>query len=807
MVRNYLISLYRNITRNKFYSILNIAGLSVGIAAATFILLYVQDERSYDKYHLKHNRIYRLETDFSVAGKHDHFAVTQTPLGPALKIEFPEVEAFCRFYAAGNSLFRVGEKEYYEDLFYFADSTLFDIFTYEMILGNPQTSLTQARSMVITEKIAKKYFGDEDPMDKILQSGSGRNYKVTGVIRDQPANSHLRFDAIISAVSLAENAGIENFNSLEPVRFWNVNVFTYILLAENASMQSIHDKFGAFYDKYMKPVGDQINASCNLMSTPLSETHFTRGLGGDLPTGNKAYIFIFSSVALFLLILATINYMNMATARSANRAREVGIRKVIGAYGRQLVRQFIAESVIIALIAMFIAILIVTLLLPDFNTLSGKELTFSMAENPSIYLQILVIAVMTGIIAGSYPAFYLSSFSPLTVLKGTLSKGGKRAGLLRKGLVVIQFFIATFMIIGTIVVASQINFLKNKDLGFDKSNLLVMYIQDSTFRSKTKVFKNELLPDPGIISVSSSSGVPGNINSIQLMRVEKDEAMIEHALTLIQTDHDYIDVMGLTVTKGRNFDRNMSTDRLEAVILNEAAVKALGWKDDPIGKKIHYGWELDGTGGRMLKVIGVVKDFHFASLHNKIEPIIIFISDDPILLICRINPDNKQEAIAAIASKWNDYQANRPFDYYFLSERLGEMYQAEEKINKIIFAAALITLFIALLGMLGLASYLTEQRSREIGIRKVAGASVVNILKLFYIEFILLILIAFILAAPVAWWRLNIWLENSFVYYQQMQWIWFLLAGLISFTMGMATISFSIARAANSNPVNAIKSE
>jgi putative ABC transport system permease protein len=808
MIRNYLLSLYRNITRNKFYSFLNIAGLSVGMASATFILLYVQDELSFDKYHVKHERIYRIEADFSVAGKHDQFAVTQIPMGPALKIEFPEVEEFCRFFHAGNPLFRAGEKEYYENSFYFADSTVFDIFTYEMIRGNAKTALTEPNSIVLTATIAQKYFGNSDPTGEMIQSGSGRNYKVTGVMKDQPSNSHLRFDALISGSTLARDSGTEDFNSLEPVRFWNVNAYTYILVKENATMQNIHDKFPPFYEKYMKPVGDQINAGFNLLSTPLAGTHFRKGLGGELPTGNKAYIYIFSSVALFLLLLAAINYMNMATARSANRAKEVGMRKVVGAYRRQLVRQFISESVIIALIAMFIAILLVTLFMPEFNTLSGKELSFSTRENPLIYLQILAIALVTGVISGSYPAFYLSSFKPVTVLKGTLSKGGKNAGLLRRSLVIIQFFIATLMIIVTIAVSSQIRFLKNKDLGFDKSNLLVMTIQDTTFRRKADVFKQELLQHPGILSATSSTGVPGETHWMQVLRVEKEDRMAEHVLTLAQTDHDYVDVFNLEIIRGRNFDRNMATDQQEAVIVNETAVRELGWGEDPIGKKIHYGWELDGTGGRMMKVTGVVKDFHFRSLHNKIEPIIYFLADNPAqFLTCRINPGMKAEAIETISSKWEEFQANRPFDYYFLDEHLDEMYQSEEKISMIILSAAIITIYIALLGLLGLSSFVTEQRTREIGIRKVAGASVLNILRLFYKEFIALILVAFLLAIPIAWWQLDIWLESNFVYYRKMHWSWFLQAGMISFVMGMATISYYITKTATSNPVNSIRSE
>ena len=808
MIKNFFISLYRNIVRNKFYSAINIIGLSVGIAAATFILLYVQDELSYDKYNEKYSRIYRIESDFTIGSKHDNFAIVPIPMGPALKIEFPEVEGFVRLFDVGSTPFRYGEKQYYEDNFYFADSSIFDIFTYNFILGNPKNSLTEPRTIVLTEKIAKKYFGDQNPMGEIITSGGGKEYKVTGVIENQPGNSHLKFDALISGMSIAADQGVDNFNSLEPMRFWNIGVYTYLLLKENSTMQSIHDKFGPFYEKYMKPIGDQINANFNLMSTPLAETHFRQGLDADQPTGSMAYIYIFSAVGIFILLLAAINYMNMATARSANRSKEVGIRKVVGAHKALLIRQFIGESVTLAIIALLIAMFIVSILLPQFNEFANKTLTFNLLKNPKIFIEIFIIAVLTGLFSGSYPAFYLSSFIPVKVLKGSLRSSGKGGGLLRKVLVVIQFFIAIVMIIGTIVVSSQVHFLKNKDLGFDKKDLVVMEIQDSVFRSKIETFKKELLNNPDITAVTNTSGVPGSIGWIQVMRIEQKDKMEDHAIILAQTDYDYAKTLGLEFVKGRDFDRNMGTDAKEAVIINETAVKEFGWQDEPIGKKILYGFELDGTGGRMMKVIGVVKDFHFRSLHNKIEPVIFFISERPRdMLACKINPDDKIATLAYIEQKWNDFNAKRPFNYSFLEDDLNKMYVSDDKIGLIIMIAAFLTIFIALLGLLGLSSFVAEQRTKEIGIRKVVGASIGSILQMLYREFVLLILIAFVIAVPVAWWRLGIWLDTSFIYHISVQWTYFALAGIFSLLIGMGTISFYIVRVASGNPVDAIKYE
>jgi putative ABC transport system permease protein len=513
-------------------------------------------------------------------------------------------------------------------------------------------------------------------------------------------------------------------------------------------------------------------------------------------------------VAVFLLVIAAINYMNMATARSSNRAKEVGVRKVLGAHRQLLIRQFMSESIALSIIALLIAILLVTLLMPEFNSLSGKELAFGIIDKPWIFLAILFITILTGLISGSYPAFYLSSFLPVQVLKGSVTKSGRGSGKLRRVLIVIQFFIATFMIIGTIVVSSQIRYLKTKDLGFDKDNVVVMEIQDTTFRKKIETFKKELLLNPDIINASNTTGVPGQINWIQVLKFEQQDKMEDHSIILAQTDYDFAKLLGLEFVQGRDFDRNMGTDALEAVIVNEATVREFGWEDNPIGKKIHYGWELDGSGGRVMKVIGVVKDFHFRSLHNKIEPICFFLSERPSwLLACRIKPEHKKEALDFIESKWNEFNANRPFTFTFLDESMDGMYESDEKISQIIMIAAILTIFIALLGLLGLSSYVAEQRTKEIGIRKVVGASVTSILKLLYREFTILIGIAYIIAVPVAWWRLEIWLNDNFIYHQTMQWSWFALAGIISFVIGFGTISYYILRAANGNPVDAIKYE
>jgi putative ABC transport system permease protein len=806
MIINYTKSAFRNIVKNKFYSILNILGLSLGLIAFIFLFLHINDEMSYDNYHEKASRIHRIESNFFIAGKSEMFAIVPTPMGPALQIEYPEVESVVRIFGAGNTLFRNDEKESYEEDFYFCDSTFFQVFTHKMIMGDPDKCLVEPLSIVLTKSIAEKYFGDADPMGKILESGNQRQFKVTGVMEDVPTNSHMKFDALMSGTTLAAEAGEEEFNSLEPNRFWNIGVYTYLLLNENSEMQSIHDKFPDFYGKYMKDIGDQINASFELMSTPLPEQHFSEHLSSDFPKGNKAFSYIFIAVAVFILLIAAINYMNMATARATRRAREVGIRKVAGALKGQLIKQFLGESFMLCFISLFIAVVFVYLLLPEFNIVAGKSIGYEVFLNPVYIIGIILITIFIGFISGSYSSFYLSSFNPITAVKGSISKKGG-SGILRKILVVFQFFIATSMIIGAIVVSQQLSYLKNKDLGFDMENMMILELQDTTFRSKAEMFREELLQNPDILGVTNSIGVPGRNTWIQVVRMEKDTGWIDESSIITIVDHHYFDVYDIKFKMGRPFDENMGTDEEEAVIVNETLVKTYGWEDDPIGKTIHWGFSLDGEEGRKLKVIGVIEDYHFKSLHNPVQQQMLFPAEfDKFHLSIRINGDKMQETIDFIEEKWNDFGANRPFNYRFLEETWDEMYTAEKNLAIIFRIATILTIFIALLGLLGLSSFIAEQRTKEIGIRKVLGASMNNIINLLYREFALLIIIAFVLAVPVSWYVLNLWLEN-FAFHINIGIMVFIIGGLSALAVGLLSISFHIIMVATANPVDAIKNE
>lgn len=806
MVGNYFKSAYRNFSRNKGYSLINILGFSLGITSAIFILLYINDELGYDKHFPEYERIYRMEGDFTINNKHDRFAISSMAMGPALKLEMPEVDMYCRFNYNDNMILRYGEKEFIEKAAYFADSSAALMFSLRFMEGSPEKSLTEPFTMIMSRKQAEKYFGSEPAYGKTVITGNGRSYKITGVFEDLPDNTHMKFDILLSMETLATIFGAERFRSLEPGAFWNVNSFTFILLNENATIGQVMDKFPDLYNKYMKEIGDQINASFQLMATRIDKVHLTSKLAADLPTGNMAYIYVFGIVAVFILLLAAINYMNLATARAANRAREVGLRKVVGANRGQLAWQFLSESILLSVASFVISLGLMQLLLPLFNDISGKQLAFSFIDDSGIFSGILGIALFTGLVSGIYPALFLSSFQPALVLKGKLQTG-RKSPWLRKGLVTFQLFISVVMITGTIMVYQQLNYLRKADVGFEKENVMVLEIQDTAFRRKAETFRLELLQNPDISNASLSFGIPGGRNGIQVMRVEKENKMQEYALNLIPCDYNFLDLLKIELVQGRNFSKEMGSDKQEAVIINQAAARELGWGEEALGKKIHYNFELDGTGGRMMKVIGVVKDFHYRSLHNKVEPMILFIPDFQMnLLSIRLKPGAENRAIEFIREKWESSGANRPFDYYFLEKEYNNQYAAESNLSKVFSIFAILSIFIALLGLVGLSSFSAMQRTKEIGIRKVLGASVQTIVGMFYRESFILVAIAFALAVPVSWFFLSQWLDN-FAYHVSLNWLVFAVSGIIALLVTVLSVSFHSIKAATANPVNAIKYE
>ena len=806
MLKNYLKIAYRHISRNKLYPAINILGLAIGLTCTILIGLFVQNELSFDKHHENYKRIYRLESHFNIQESEDLFAATALPLGPALKLEYPhDVAEFCRFMNMDNNLFQYEEKQIFEENVYFTDSTLTDVFTHEFISGSPEDALNDPNEIILTESFAKRIFGDVDPIGKTLETGHGLIFTITGIIKDVPHNSHLRFEAIASFITLKQFFGADRFDSLASEAFWNIGFYSYIMLTENGNIQNVLDAYPDFNEKYIKPVGDKINSKFQLMVQPLADVHLHSHLGYDLPTGNIASVYTFSIVALFLLVIGCINYMNMATAQSANRATEIGIRKVVGAQKSYLRSQFMMESLILTFFALLLAFIATELLLPAFNEIADRHLSFNIAKNLNLVLGIVGIALIVGIVSGSYPAFYLSSFIPVEVLKGKLGKG---KGTLRKILVLLQFSISIIMIVGTFTVIQQLNFLRDKDLGFDKENVVVLTVRDTTGVKNLDAFQEELLKHPQILKAGTSSSIPGQDYGILVQRYETlDGTMAEKGINFVFVDNDYIDVMDMKIIKGRNFDPELTTDLEESIIINEACANVLGWGDDPIGKKLGFGAGLDGTSTRDTRVIGVIQDFHYNSLHNNIDPILLLLSDRPLRNISlRIRQENIKNTITYIEEKWNEFCPTFPFEYTFLDDSLNKQYVAEQKIGRVFIYFSIMCIFIACLGLFGLASYTTEQRTHEIGIRKVMGASSQNIVLLLSETFTKWVILANIIAWPVAYFALNNWLAN-FAYRIQLSLLTFILSGIIAFLIAILTVLFQSLKASKTNPSITLKYE
>jgi putative ABC transport system permease protein len=818
MLKNYFISAYRSIVKNKFYSILNIFGPAIGITCAILILLYVKEEITFDKNNKNYRRIYRLESDFNISGKPTLAALTPIPMAPTLKDEYPEIKEVARFAGFGlqDILFQYKDFKFFEDKIYFTDSTVFNVFDYEFILGSPDNALNEPNTIVITESFASKYFGRENPMGEVLTTSNFGSCRVTGVIKDVPANSHLRFDCLLSMATIVELTGVDRFNSRSAPSFWNISAFEYILLDENARIEDLLGKFPGFYDKYMSSLGKQINATFRLMATRIDKVHFGSKLEFDLPVGNFSYIIIFSLVGVFMLLIASLNYMNMATARSTNRSKEVGLRKVIGARRGTLIKQFISESMVLVILALIIALIATILILPSFNVLTDKVIKIGTLFEPFTFSLILVITLIVGLISGSYPAFYLSSFAPVEVLKSNVNpRQGK--GLLRKILVVFQFAISGALIIGTIIVSGQQRYIRNKDLGLNKENVMIIPIRDTAFiNHKLQSFKDELLKLPNIKGVSSAILVPPLMASKVVFQIEKDSGMVELATSFSVVDHEFIDVMQIKILKGRNFDRSITSDLTKAFIVNEAAVKAYGWGDNAIGKRIRFGLNPStGIAQRDGVVIGIVKDFHFTSIHNPIEPFIFVVSSNPnTYFYVRISSDNFPSTIESVRKQQQDLGNTLPFNYFFFADKLDEMYTAENKLNTLFNIFSVLTIFVACLGLLGLTSYVTEQRSKETSMRKIMGANIGQIIWLLNKDFLLLVLISNLISWPVAYYLMDRWIQG-FAYrmdfglspFVLVTVLPFIVSLVITIVIALITISFLSVRAAFVNPINTLSRE
>jgi len=799
MLRNYLKSAIRNIKKHKGYASINIVGLAIGMTCCILIVLYVSTELGYDRYHENADRIYRLGLDANLGGSRVITPISNGPSAPVLVQEYPEVIDAVRIRTVSRTSVEYEDRQFYENGILYADNSIFSVFTFPVIAGDPRTALERAYSVVLTEDTARKYFGDLDPVGKTLTLNSDSTFVITGVMNNVPANSHFTFDMLCSFETLYDR----NRELME--EWFNFRDYTYLLLAEGFEYRDLENKFPALIEKHMGNTLQALGGEINFFLQPLTSIHLHSNLENEMsPNSSITYIFIFAAVALFILCIACINFMNLATARSSTRAKEVGMRKVVGAERKELIRQFLGESLLFSFLSLMIALLFSWLALPLVSSLSGQDLRAGFAGTPWLIPGLLGFALFVGFLSGSYPALFLSSFRPALVLKGNL-KAGSTHSRLRHILVVSQFLISITLIIGTGIILNQIEFMKNKSLGFDKENILVVEILDRNLRKSLDSIKAEIRRVPGVLGVSSASLVPGQEPSVQPFVPEGFSEKQAQLMEVFWIDNEFFPTLGMEIVQGRNFSLEFGTDSSSAVIINETAARRYGW-EDPIGKTIRAPGD-DVTQWDTYTVVGVVKDFHRTSLHSVIAPQII--GNDPDRfdeLVVRIAPENPDLTLGLLREKWKEIDPLRPLDFFFLDSHLDSQYGAEERLSDILSAFSVFAIFIACLGLFGMASFAAEQRTKEIGIRKVLGASVAGVVVLLSKDFLKLVVVANLMAWPIAYFGMHKWLQN-FAYKTGVS-IWiFVFAGIAAMGIALATVSYQSIRAALLDPIRAIKYE
>lgn len=790
MFKNLLKTTVRYIRKHAGYSLLNVLGLTLGITSALFLIIYVSDELSYDRYHEKADRICRVSSKITETDDQFTWIVAQIPFGPQVAQDYPEVESFTRFINMPRALYKYEDKEYNEENFYYADSTVFDIFTYKVLKGEVKSAVKDPKKIVLTKTAAARYFGKSDPIGKTLTEGSN-TYEVTGIIDDLPYNSHFRFDALTARNNLPKQLG----------NWGNFGVFTYLLLPENLDAKAFETKIQGMYDSYMKQIFGPINIKIEYILEPIKRIHlYSTNANEPEPTGSITYVYIFGIVAIFLILIAAMNYMNLATARSTRRAREVGLRKVVGSRRSALVMQFLGESVVLTLISLIISIILMIVLLPKFNLLAGKSFSPDILYSPVVLISILGIVLITGIFGGSYPALFLSRFSPVTVLKGEITQGSA-GSLFRKILVVIQFSISVAMIVCTLVVFRQLNYLKNKDQGFDQKNVLSLQLNNRQMIRKYPLLKQMLLENEDIRYVTSTNTPMGEGSGKLVFNVETDQGMSQRGINFSVVDHDFVETLGIRMVQGRDFQQDMPSDTLNGVLVNETFVKRMGWKD-PIGKKIEAGDE----NTLRARVVGVIADYHQTGMYNEIESLLLAYREFNNILYIKLSGKDNEKTLSYIESKWKEVFPDQPFAYTYLSERFNRQFEADEKRGLIFTMFTILAILIACLGLFGLASYMVEQRTKEVGIRKVFGASEGVVIKLISREFLILVTISIIIAVPAAYLIMTNWLEN-YVYRTSVGVPLLLLAAGLTLLITFITVSYKAYQASVMNPANAIRIE
>ncbi|MCU0444309.1 MAG: ABC transporter permease [Microscillaceae bacterium] len=808
MLKNYLKIAFRNLWRNKTFSIINISGLAIGLATCMLIGLYIWDELSFDRFNEKHSRIYRINSDIKFGGKEIMLAVAPDPMGHTMTKEYPEVEKAVRLRNNGSFLVKKDEQNIKESKIIYADNEIFEIFSFKMLSGDARTALKAPKTVVISESIARKYFNQIDVVGKTLTLDRTELFKITGVMADMPQNSHFRYDFLLSMTTIEES---------KQGNWLSHNFNTYLLLKPQADAKKLEAKFAHLLKKYTFPQAFQVlqiksvedfekNGNYVRYSLmPLTKIHLYSDREAELSANSSIqYVYIFSAVALLILLIACTNFMNLSTAKSANRAKEVGVRKVLGSHKAHLIAQFLSESVLLTMIALLIGVALTELFLPYFNQLANKALSLHNGNWLTVLPILCLCALSVGLLAGVYPAFYLSAFNPVNVLKGKLSAGFKTQGL-RSVLVVLQFSISIVLIISTIVIYRQLNYIQNKKLGFNKDQVLI--VNDAYgLGSHTKTFKDNVLKMTEVKSATFSYFLPVPSARNEMSFFPEGQMQQNKAVSMQhwQTDHDYVKTMGLEIIKGRDFSRSFATDS-SGVLINETAAKVFGFTD-PVGKKIMKLDDIQRGTTVSYKIIGVVKNFHFESLRQNIGAWSMVLGKSQGAISFRLKTKQLHELLPKIEAEWKKLANGQPFVYQFMDEQFDSVYRTERRVGQIFISFAGLAIFLACLGLFGLAAYATEQRTKEIGIRKVMGASILNIIALVSRDFLRLVIIAFVIATPIAYYFMSQWLQD-FAYRIDMGWWIFAIAGFAAFLIALLTIGYQTIRAALKNPVDSLRYE
>jgi putative ABC transport system permease protein len=800
MLKNYLKIAFRNISRHKGYTFLNVAGLAIGIAACLLIALYVRNELSYDTYHTAADRLYRVAIDIQTKTGNRVFAQTSAPLAAALQRDFPQVEKATRLSKQSNQLVTYGpEKNFYENNFYLADPSIFEVFSLPLLKGNAQTALNLPGTLVITAELAKKYFGNAEPLGKILKVNN-EPFEVTGVLQSLPYNSHLKMDLITSLATWEK----QDWYKKDVADNWHSTMFyTYIKAKEQVNIPVFEKQVVNAADKYVREQIKDWGFGYHYFLQPVKAIHLHSQLKDEAQVpGNAINVYILMVVAVLIILIASLNYINLTTAQSANRAKEVGVRKVIGATKRPLMIQFLCESLLLTFMALLLALVIVFVIRPLFETLSGQTYNFSLILTPQFVFILLALTTLLGIAAAIYPALVLASFRPVAVLKGSLPFGAKGAGL-RQVLVVCQFTISLVLLVGTIMVYRQLNFMKDQSLGFNKEQMLILPVRGTSIAENYEQIKSEFQRHPAVVSATTSASVPGQeVQNFSIsLKGEADDK--GQAMYYLFTDFDFLKTYGIKIIAGRDFDKTIQTDKESAFLINEKAIKAFGWTtpEEAIGKKLAAGFGGEG------EIIGVYKDFHYRSLQAPIEPLVLAIVPWRLNTISlRLNTKDLPATMAFVQQKWQELFPQNPYEYAFLDEEFNKQYLADEKTGRTFLVFTGIAIFISCLGLFGLATFVAQQRTKEIGVRKVLGASVTNIVGLVSKDFVKLVVISFVIATPLSYALISKWLEN-FATRIAIGWTTFALAGLALLAIALLTVSYQSIKAALANPVKSLRNE